>query len=227
LWIPATFQECHSGDSGTWRHNNGNWYRGDYVAIPQSWFYQECCSWISEDVDASLAKEDHRAAFVQLRATSEFISKSTKQESPTFDEEALLSAIAAHSPGIYHCIPSWTTDVHTHVHQISAGLASTFAAVYEKPPPKPRKTTMRPATWELVTLKRTTRNTLSALQQQQRWNLLRTCFTAWVLHQSYDGSFRVYGAASSQAFLACCQTFASTTQTEAIQSNSYVLAALG
>lgn len=118
-------------------------------------------------------------------------------------------------------------DVHTHVHQISAGLASTFAAVYEKPPPKPRKTTMRPATWELVTLKRTTRNTLSALQQQQRWNLLRTCFTAWVLHQSYDGSFRVYGAASSQAFLACCQTFASTTQTEAIQSNSYVLAALG
>ena len=38
LWLPATFQECHSGNSGTWRHNNGSWYRGDYVAIPQRWF---------------------------------------------------------------------------------------------------------------------------------------------------------------------------------------------
>ena len=184
LWIPATYQECHSGDSGTWRHNNGSWFRGDYVAIPQRWFYQECRSWVSEEVDASLAKEDHRAAFVQLRATSEIISRDTKKDSPVFDEEALLLAIAAHSPDIDQCIkqgpmPGWNTDVHTHVQQLSAGLTSTFQEIYEKPPPKPRKTTMTPATWALVTAKRTTRNTLNALQHQQRWNLLRTCFTAW------------------------------------------------
>ena len=184
LWLPATFQECHSGNSGTWRHNNGSWYRGDNVAIPQRWFDQDCSSWISEDVDASLVKEDHRAAFVQLRATSEFISRSTKQDSPSFDEEALLSAIAAHYPDISYSIrtgpiPSWDTDVHTHVQQLSASLTSTLASVYEKPPPKPRKTTMRPATWELVTMKRSIRNALSELQQQQRWNLLRASFTAW------------------------------------------------
>ena len=202
LWLPATYQDCHTGDSGTWRHPTGSWHRGDYVAIPQRWCYMECKSWVSEQIDASIAKEDHRAACVQIRVISEIMSTATRKTSRPFDEEALLSAIAQKPDGFTGqgpiTAPSWEVDVHTHLHCLSADVASRLHSVYVPPAPKPRKSTMSAATWDLVLAKRSARNSLHALQKQQQWGLLRTCFAGWAAGSLDEWARREFSQILSQ-----------------------------
>ena len=193
LWLPATYQDCHAGEPGTWRHPNGSWHRGDYVAIPQRWCYIECKSWVSDQIDASLLKEDHRAACVQIRVISEQLSAATHKKHRPFDEDALLSALAQVPGGLAEQggahTPAWEVDVHTHLHCLSADVECKLQSIYVPPTPKPRKSTMSSATWDLVLAKRAARNALHTLQNQQRWSLLRTCFTGWAA-RGLDGRTR-------------------------------------
>ena len=82
VWLPSTFQETQVGDSGTWKHTNGQWYRGDYVAVPQQLLCTSCTAYVSELVDASLTKEDHRAAVVELEACYDIVAKTHYKKTP-------------------------------------------------------------------------------------------------------------------------------------------------
>ena len=198
VWLPATFQESQVGDSGTWMHTNGQWYRGDYVALPQQLLCKTCKAYVSNLVDASLAKEDHRAAFVELEACYDIFSRSHRRKSVApFDEDTLLENIKTYPENLFHQLqtvmpPAWDVDVHTHVEHLSQNLTGALQTIYTSPIKKPRKTTMSDATWELVQRKRTVRNTLAALNQQQAWGLLRICWAAWKdapLHIDYLREF--------------------------------------
>ena len=185
VWLPATFQESQVGEAGTWRHSNGQWYRGDFVALPQQLLCSSCKAYVSSLVDASLAKEDHRAAFVGIEACYDIFSRYRhKRSEAPFDEEALLENIEKYPAVLAHQLqtvttPAWNVDVHTHVEHLSHHVTGALQTIYAPPAKKPRKTTMSEATWELVQRKRTVRNGLAALNQQQTWSLLRVCWTAW------------------------------------------------
>ena len=66
-WLPATFSQCHSGESGTWQ--TSKWGRGDFVGIPLKWKFDHCTSSIA-DVDLALCREDHKAPGVTIEWTS-------------------------------------------------------------------------------------------------------------------------------------------------------------
>ena len=66
LFLPATFADLHQGPTGTWRHSNGTWTRNDVIGLPFDWPFLVCQSWTDEDLDFSLAKEDHRPACVHI-----------------------------------------------------------------------------------------------------------------------------------------------------------------
>eukprot|EP00438_Fugacium_kawagutii_P032538 Skav202156 [mRNA] locus=scaffold970:213497:215266:- [translate_table: standard] len=67
LWAPATFSECHRGDSYTFIASDGSKHRLDFVCVPIEWQQFAVDSWISYDVDFATAKHDHFLAAVQVR----------------------------------------------------------------------------------------------------------------------------------------------------------------
>ena len=58
--IPASFSEHHEGPAGTWQHSNGEWKRNDVVAFSRHIPLRHCKPWISEEIDVSLTKDDHK-----------------------------------------------------------------------------------------------------------------------------------------------------------------------
>ena len=66
LWLPSTFEAYQKGPGGTWCHTNGSWLRGDYIGVPVQWAFTDCHAFVSEQIDVSTVKEDHRAAIVQF-----------------------------------------------------------------------------------------------------------------------------------------------------------------
>ena len=177
-----------------------NGFVGTMLDYPNSYFAVRvtCKAYVSNMVDASIAKEDHRAAFVELESCYEIFTQPLRKHSTTlFDEAALLENIKNHPAHLLHHLQTvsplaWDVDVHTHVEHLSQELTGALQTVYTSPTKKPRKTTMSSTTWDLVQRKRGARNALAALNQQQAWGLLRVCLVAWKdapLHIDYLRDF--------------------------------------
>lgn len=69
LFLPSTLSAHHFGPSETWIHSSGSGSRLDYVALPCAWPALQCRSWVDDDIEASLLREDHRPAFAKIAWT--------------------------------------------------------------------------------------------------------------------------------------------------------------
>ena len=181
LWLPSTYYCCQSGPPGTWRHPNGNWYRGDYVALPKGWNYISCRALVSDQIDASLLKEDHCAAVAYIETSSEIITSRAASKPRNLDQTAVLHTLSQ-SPWIAKQLrhvqqQPWDLDVHTHVAAIATDVHTVIKDTYVPPPPKPRKITA--TTWSMVLNKRQARNDLHSIKRQQQRSLLHACFIGW------------------------------------------------
>eukprot|EP00435_Cladocopium_sp_Y103_P051905 s730_g16.t1 len=185
LWIPATFDHCHQGPGVTWRHARGNWSRNDYVCLPSLWNLDACESWISEDIDASLAKEDHRPALVHVRRRVVPFPSLQSSRSPklVFDhvDTSVLEKVAQ---------PNWTIDVHTHCHDLQQSIVQSLWSQRRLPTRKPMRQTMSDTTWTLVQEKRSVRNLLVQRSHAQRQTLLEAWFACW-RHAVHDCPFQL------------------------------------
>eukprot|EP00435_Cladocopium_sp_Y103_P066007 s750_g28.t1 len=185
LWIPATFDHCHQGPGVTWRHARGNWSRNDYVCLPSTWNLDACESWISEDIDASLAKEDHRPALVHIRRRVVPFPSLQSSRSPklAFDhiDTSVLEKVAQ---------PNWTIDVHTHCHELQQSIVQSLWSQRRLPTRKPMRKTMSEATWTLVQEKRSVRNLLAQRSHAQRQTRLEAWFACW-RHAVHDCPFQL------------------------------------
>ena len=65
LWIPATFADCHSGPSGTWRHSSGIESRIDFLCIGRGFVSSQLSTWVASDLDLLNLSEDHSAIALQ------------------------------------------------------------------------------------------------------------------------------------------------------------------
>ena len=66
LWVPSTFPDFHVGLGATWRHARGQWFRNDFVCLPLEWRPMKCQSWVSDEIDVGLAKDDHLVAITHV-----------------------------------------------------------------------------------------------------------------------------------------------------------------
>ena len=147
LWLPSTYYCCQSGPPGTWRHPNGNWYRGDYVALPKGWNYISCRALVSDQIDASLLKEDHCAAVAYIETSSEIITSRTVPKPRNLDETAVLHTLSQ-SPWIAEQLRNvqpqpWDLDVHTHVAAITSDVHTVIKDTYVPPPPSHARSPLR------------------------------------------------------------------------------------
>ena len=172
LWLPSTFQ-CHSGPTGTWLHPSGKWLRNDYIGLPNRWILRSCASWISDDIDVALQREDHRAALVSITMNIERASHRRPQRTHKFDvDTADLRALRFAIPG------GPSLDVHSHALLLQQQIA---ACMPQRPPQGPikQKISMFSATWELVLQKRQWRQTLWEASDLQRSTLAQAFFSLW------------------------------------------------
>lgn len=100
LFLPQTFSEYHCGEGNTWVHATGARARLDYIACPQELQGEEVSTWIDEQIDLSLQKEDHFC--VRATVPISFYTNATTRKKPR-----TLSWTPPASP-------QWRTDVHTH-----------------------------------------------------------------------------------------------------------------
>ena len=178
LWLPSTFTHNHEGDSGTWRHSRGSWSRIDFLGVPLQWTPHECQSWVSDEVDVSLQKEDHKAVMVHFKTQIECPSHFTHKPRPKVKEDCIDPDMLAYM-GWFTPVDV-NTDVHTHAHSLQEQLLQQTSRrpddVYDQ---KPLKETMSSYTWELVQEKRWWRNQLASWQRGQNSTILGACFLGW------------------------------------------------
>lgn len=189
VFLPATFEKYHIGESGTWQHQLGMWKRNDFIGIPCDWPIQSCTSWIPDNVDFSIAKEDHRTVCAECSWT-EFahdtdlrLKKRLKASLHDFCPEKL-------SEYAWFARPDFTVDVHT-------DAVTTQAAIMKcrkKRTPtqlKPRKETLSPQTWELICAKKYWRKALHDNTCLRKATLQAMFFAAWRHSRgSNQGSFQ-------------------------------------
>ena len=188
IWLPATYQICHNGDGGTWRHPRyGIWKRGDYVGIPRQWQLGCCESFVDASIDLALKKEDHRVAAVkiqwqgQLRGTDAIVGKGTpplavdllREHLQGERREETLQDLAQYVPET-----SWNMDVHTHTALFQQGMRQWLQRNYIRGPRRPRRR-LSERTWELVCEKRNSRDALFAHDRVLQRRILQACWEAW------------------------------------------------
>ena len=182
LWLPSTFDIVHHGPGGTWKHHTGQWRRNDFVALPTAWHYDRVSSWVADDVDVSLLREDHCAALVQFQRTVRLQPQPGSIRSPKLG--ATMMDWTAFDTS---CLaPDWHRDVHSHASQIQQHLAEIAQPYVCKQPRAPLKTTMSEATWQLVQNKRDWRKHLFESIDLQNASILRTFFQCWRQRSSED-----------------------------------------
>ena len=199
--LPSTFSG-HVGEHGTWRHPKGRWYRNDFVAVPLNW-REHTRSFALEDFHIELAKEDHRAVGVEVTLqTNVAKSKRGVTRVSSGDRRRLSNLLAGECSGVVtRAVQAgvggvwWATDVHTHAHQLNAGLAQASQWLAPSSNTKPRKAHVGETTWQMVLCKKRARKELTWLSRSWRAGCLRELFIAWqgVLRQGQHASCSVAG----------------------------------
>ncbi len=177
LWLPATFSECHSGESHTWVHPTGSSARIDYVAVPWNVEHSQVSSWISEDIDISVSRVDHMATCVEV--TLSIPSGDTARRSREKEEGQTYFPNELQMP----CVP-WNVDIHHHANHLESALRN-FQCHGKKRVATPRKAHLRDSTWNLVLAKKQCWKQLRRLGRLQRAGSLYTVFMSWKHGRSY------------------------------------------
>lgn len=200
LWAPATFEECHSGPGGTWRHpRTEKWGRGDYVCLPSDVLFTRCTAQIDTAIDLSLRKEDHRvAAVTACWSTIVRCETRTTPYRPTVavgdlradlqgpGRREVLDSLSQNLP----CCP-WEVDVHSHTQMLQDGMQNWVDRYYKRRQHRPLRQHMTGPTWELVKDKKHVRNLLFDHNAKIGRRLLRGCFQAWATGDAGECSFLI------------------------------------
>ena len=180
LWLPATFEQTHCGDAGTWQHAGGRWSRIEYVALPTQWALLSCFSYVQHEVDIIFQREDHRLVAVGFSC-----HLFTRAEAKRYTVDKLYEETI----GQFVC-PE--LDIHSHATWLHIAISDTVRLAQHAPGPRgPRKKTISPATWTLVCEKREWRNQLAMAQKHQLSCYKLLVFQVWKLsrHSPSESGF--------------------------------------
>lgn len=190
LWLPSTFEDFHSGDGGTWYHSKSTtWVRGDFVGLPASWNLSSCQSWVMDDVDLALKRQDHRPVAARIKWTAVVKSaydKSLRHINNMPDSATIMKDLTGEEKVYSHRqlhahLPTcdWTMDVHTHTALLQQGLQRWAGRRQRHRFRLPLRKAMTESTWALVQEKRDLRKSFFFRQGEQRRRLLRCIWGVW------------------------------------------------
>ena len=178
LFLPATFEEYHSGTSQTWRANSDlPGARCDYICLPMQWKTFQPRSQNLPSLDAGTAAYDHTPVGVWCCLSFTRMRRSK----PQFDTRKIPAAMAAHGQSLQRKVMSipWETDVHQH----AAVMADTIAEWLNEHCPKdkqgPKSTYISERTWEIRRLRLWYSRSVRHMNEIYYQHRLRIALLAW------------------------------------------------
>ena len=139
LWIPSTFEGCHWGPQGTWKHPvYGTWHCNDYVAVSHCLQATRCRSWVDGTLDAGGSGIDHLAVLLQCTIQI-WQEHSNKTRQPRINTLALRNAEPAELAKALEKLPvyPWEMSVHEQAADFTKHLRVALAEIFpcvRKPP---------------------------------------------------------------------------------------------
>ena len=155
LWIPSTFEQLHSGDSGTWTHRaTGKQSRIDSVLLSA-----DLCadSWISSsvryDVDLLVQRDDHEAVAVEVCSVKRTDAEDrARLARPRFNlsklrdpvvREKVCAALQRIS------LPDWECDINLHTLRVQEEMLAVLHEMAPSVQRGPRATYISDEAWDL------------------------------------------------------------------------------
>ena len=182
LWLPATYDTIHQGDTKTWRHaGSGKWSRLDYICIPQTWSCTE--SRVDDRIDISHGGHiDHLPVSIVVQIATCI---------PNLAKRVCFRKLPSieHTAEDFHLLdselrwqvrqPDWDVDVHTHTSEITEDLQRVCSGLTNRPRSFARKTALSTETWDMIVRKRYHRNQFFWFCRNDRLARLRLLFRCW------------------------------------------------
>ena len=187
LCLPATFTECHSGESWTWHSVFDTRHRLDYVAIPQTWMAFHVRTTVLYAFESLQKKYDHvptqlTCSFQEAGQTgtaSVFARKACRPNDldTKIDKRAFGKALQERP------LSSWSTDVDSHYASFVDDWFAAGQAVLTPSRPIARQFFLTEQTMDLVGLRKQLRHYLRQENQELRRRRLVLGFVGFALHQ--------------------------------------------
>ena len=181
VFLPATFSHFQRGEGGTWRHPRGHLLRNDFIGLPQCWKKFQIETFVEQEVDLSLSREDHLVAACtlhcqqcHLRAPSSSKTKSRLFLPNNDSTKELLTEAAWVCPEI-----PWHWDVNRHEHALTRHIRSHLGSRCTKAIKRPFKPSITEGTWKIIVQKKRLRQQLHEISAQERLANLKALFAAW------------------------------------------------
>lgn len=181
LWIRATFESSHVGDSYTWLAVDGSQYRIDFVLLPYAWKSFDIESWVDYDLDLSTARQDHFATAVKVNMTVRSIQQ-PRQVKPQIDvrkcsDPSLRTQFCAYIDS-FPPIP-WGCGHGLHAELLTMWIQMGAQHFFKKDQALPRQRYMSDDTWHLVLLRKQLLKISQVAWKHVRQIGIQCLFLAW------------------------------------------------
>ncbi|CAL1168813.1 unnamed protein product [Cladocopium goreaui] len=183
LFVPATFSDHHQGESATFCSPHGHETRIDYVALPLSLSYDKLVSRVSDEIDLSIARCDHRAVICQVHFVTASRQDRPRSRNVPLDVHDLTRNLAhAEYQHFLHSsitVPNWSLDPHSSAAWLSTSTSAVLPQLAKPRVQWRRKSHISTETWCLVDQKKNLFKQLRALKKAKHQTILRACFVGW------------------------------------------------
>ncbi|CAE7458715.1 unnamed protein product, partial [Symbiodinium sp. CCMP2592] len=201
-YLPATFSDCHSGESGTWRMPDSAWFRIDYVVLPLSWKGLQTASSVIVDFESMQKRDDHRpvkvcSTFARALAGSAYWTNRPRAIRP----EASLRCQAHTITALQQVQPTdWEVPVDEHYSQLVTAWHRVVNCLQEPDRDQPHQPYLSLESLQLVRARQAFRRYLAQEQSEINRRLKIIVFAAFV-HLGRATTFTATGLAAANNWL--------------------------
>ena len=194
LFLPATRDGMHEGPSHTYCQKRGKKLcRPDLIAIPLSWAFSECHSYLIPELHAGQCCQDHTATAtdVTLHFSSTTASRPVGRRNIRA-RDILDPSRADQIEQALRDVPAvpWSCSAHAHAAILASHVQGFFNKLKRDAPTVPHRTYLQEDTWQLQRQVATIRRSLHRLQHRCHQQFLAASFLAWARSRTTYASDR-------------------------------------
>ena len=183
MWLPCTFEDHHSGPSGTYvQKRNGSLTRIDYIACPTAWYAGKVMTWTDASVHAGQSYVDHIATFMQADLYLKLAGGESLHRPRGFEAQAMLTPAGRQKVhDILRRAPSipWQASPHAHAAVLVGYLQSELGAAFPREGRRKYRHYLSNETWQLHEEVKTLRRQCTRLRNAFRFHFLAAAFQSW------------------------------------------------
>ena len=153
LFAPATFSDCHSGQSYTYtQKNGGHRCRPDFVLVPLAWVKGHGSSWCEPAIQAGHSTPDHVAACVSICFRSLWGPGETKLSKRRIRVEDICAPENRNAvEEVLRSVPRvpWGVSVHAHAAIVTKHVQDGLQRITGPRAARPHHAYLTDATWQM------------------------------------------------------------------------------